>query len=417
MEQRIIERFQETLYTKTFSNGLRVVIVPKPDFTRTYVTATLRFGSKHLLHPDGQSMFPAGIAHFLEHKMFETPDGDGGSLFAHLGASTNAFTSFDKTTYLFRTIDHVKEATTLLLDMIQSITIDKNSVEKEIGIIQEEIQMYEDMPDSVLFWRTMHNLFVDHPLSYDIAGSVESVAQITVEALTTCHQTYYHPKNTLLVMVGPIDPQAIEQMLQANQSIKQFPDVTIPPAPAYDPKIRKAYDTITHLEAADKLMIAYKQSPDIYQESFLKYRFAMMMYLDILFGESSDFYERNIEAGVINDSFSAFSFIEPDMGLVFFGGDSKKPDVLFDEIEACLQTTLFEEEVKKVQRRLLGGFIRGLHSLESMAHDITNYDVLDADVFEAIHVIESLTVDDVRQMKDFFDDEQKTITMLHGKRH
>lgn len=417
MEQTIMERFQETLYTTTLANGLRVVMVPKPEFTRTYVTATLRFGSKHLLHPDGQSMFPAGIAHFLEHKMFETPQGDGGSLFARLGATTNAFTSFDKTTYLFRTIEHVEEATTLLLDMIQSLTIDRESVKKEIGIIQEEIQMYEDMPDSVVFWRTMHNLFVDHPLSYDIAGSVESVAQITVEALTTCHQTYYHPKNTLLVMVGPIDPEAMEQTLKLHQATKEFPDVNIPSAPPYDPKIRKAYDTITDLEAADKLMIGYKQSPEIYQGAFLKYRFSMMMYLDILFGESSDFYERNIEAGVINDSFSAFSFIEPDMGLVFFGGDTKKPDVLYDEIQVCIQSTISNEEVQKVQRRMLGGFIRGLHSLESMAHDITNYDVLDVDVFEAIEVIEALTVDDVRQMKHFFDDNQKTMTMLHGKRH
>lgn len=416
MDKRVIEQFQETVYTSTLDNGLRVVMVPKPAFKRTYVTATLRFGSKHLNTPGGGA-YPAGIAHFLEHKMFELPDGDGGSLFARLGASTNAFTSFDKTTYLFRTIDHVEEATCLLLDMIQSITIDDASVAKEIGIIQEEIQMYEDMPDSVIFWRTMHNLFVDHPLSHDIAGSVESVEAITADALRECHQTYYHPSNTLLVMVGPLDPNQMLSVIEAHQRKKSFAKVTIPKASAYEAAIRKPYDTITHIEAADKLMMAYKQSPDIYQGQHLRYRFAMTIYLEILFGEASDFNERLIEAGVINDSFSAFSFVEPDMAIVFFGGDTKKPDTLFDEIQATIQMELTESEIKTVQRRMLGSFIRGLHSLESIAHDITNFDVVDADVFEAIALIQSLTADDVRQMKHFFDESKKTITMLHGKRH
>jgi predicted Zn-dependent peptidase len=416
MDKRVVDAFQETLYTKTLDNGLRVVIVPKPAFKRTYVTATLRFGSKHLNAPQGGA-YPAGIAHFLEHKMFELPDGDGGSLFARLGASTNAFTSFDKTTYLFRTIEHVEEATCLLLDMVQSLTIDDASVEKEIGIIQEEIRMYEDMPDSVIFWRTMHNLFVDHPLSYDIAGSVESVEAITADALRECHQTYYHPSNTLLVMVGPLDPEHMIQVIEANQQAKSFVDVTIPEPAPYEAKIRKAYDTITNLEAADKLMVAYKQSPEVYQGHHLRYRFAMTIYLDILFGEASDFNERLIDAGVINDSFSAFSFVEPDMAIVFFGGDTKKPDVLFDEIQATLHVELSDDEIKTVQRRMLGSFIRGLHSLESIAHDITNFDVVDADVFEAIDLIQSLTAEDVRQMKHFFEESKKTTTMLHGKRH
>jgi predicted Zn-dependent peptidase len=417
MDITINEAFQETVVTHTCASGLRLKIVPKPKFARTYATATMRFGSKHLNHPTSDTMFPAGIAHFLEHKMFELPKGDAASQFAALGATTNAYTSFDKTTYLFRTIEHVDEATCLLLDMVQSLTIDDASVKKEKGIIQEEIAMYEDMPDSVLFWRTMHNLFVEHPLSYDIAGTVDSVDAITVDALHTCHQTYYHPSNTLVVIVGPVDPTHMIEVIEANQATKTFAPVIVPAPPAYEEPMRTTYDTITHLEAQDKLMMAYKRSPEMYNGSMLTYRFAMNIYLEIMFGSTSDFYERLVDQGVINDSFSAFSFVEPDMALVFFGGDTKKPDVLFDAIKETLTKTPTKEEIKVVQQRMLGSFIRSLHSLESLASDITNYDVIDEDVFAAIEVIQALSVNDVKQIPSFFDDQFKTVTMLHGKRH
>jgi predicted Zn-dependent peptidase len=417
MDIRTIEKFQETLVTHTCASGLSLVIVPKPAFARTYVTATLRFGSKHLHHPTKPIPFPAGIAHFLEHKMFELPTGDAASQFAALGATTNAFTSFDKTTYLFRTIDHVDEATVLLLDMIQSLTIDDASVIKEKGIIQEEIAMYEDMPDSVLFWRTMHNLFVDHPLTYDIAGTSQSVDAINVNDLHTCHQTYYHPTNTLVVIVGPVDPAHMIALIEANQASKTFKEVLVPNGPAYEEAMRTTYDTITHLEAQDKLMMAYKQSSAIYPAGFLKYRFAMNIYLEIMFGPTSDFYERLVDQGVINDSFSAFSFVEPDMALAFFGGDTKKPDVLFDAIKDTLALVPTSEEIQVVQQRMLGSFIRSLHSLESLAHDITNYAVVEEDVFAAIDVIQSLTFADIKEIPAFFEEHRKTVTMLHGKRH
>ncbi len=417
MDIQVVDAFQETVVHHTCDNGLRVLIVPKPQFTRTYATATLRFGSKHLTRPDGAGHFPAGIAHFLEHKMFELPQGDAASQFAALGATTNAFTSFDKTTYLFRTIDQVKPALTLLLDMIQSLHIDDASVTKEIGIIQEEILMYEDIPDSVLFWRTMHNLFVDHPLSHDIAGTAKSVAAIDAKALTLCHQTYYHPQNTLVVVVGPVDPRAIIAWIEENQQAKSFAAIHVPPAPEFEAAIRQTYDVIDHLEAQDKMMMAYKQSPAIYQGRLLRYRFAMSIYLEIMFGPASDFYERLIDQGVINDSFSAFHFVEPDMALVFFGGDTKKPDVLFDAIQATLAQSPDPLAIVRVQQRILGSFVRSLHSLEALAHDLTNYDLINEDVFAAIDLIQGLTIEDILEMRLFFEDDKKTITMLHGKRH
>jgi predicted Zn-dependent peptidase len=191
----------------------------------------------------------------------------------------------------------------------------------------------------------------------------------------------------------------------------------VPKIPVYEAAIRTTYDTITHLEAQDKLMVAYKQSPEMYQGSFLTYRFAMNVYLEVMFGPTSDFYERLVDQGVINDSFSAFSFVEQDMALAFFSGDTKKPDVLFDEIKATFALVPTKEEIETVQQRMLGSFIRSLHSLEALAHDITNYMIMDEDVFAAIDVIQGLTFEDIQQIPAFFDDERKTVTMLHGKRH
>lgn len=413
--ERVINSYNEVVVQTVISNGLHVSVIEKPAFARSYVTATLNYGSYHLAKASG-GLFPAGIAHFLEHNMFMAPDGDYASKFQAYGASVNAYTTFDKTTYLFRSIDHVTEATLLLLDMVQSLDIDEANVTKEIGIITEEIDMYEDIPDSVIFWQTMEHLFPDHALGIDIAGSVESINQISLPLLQECHAMYYQPANTYLVIAGPVDAAALIQEIEAHQQTKSLPRIPIPPQPTYSDEIKTAYHVITHLEAQDKLFIGYKQPPT-WISDVIRQKLAMNVYLECQFGQSSSFYERLIDEGVINDSFSAFAMIDPAYAMVMMGGDTKNPERLVDEIQAALQEDIDPLEVERVKSRIVGTFLRSLHSLESMAHEVSAYQILGSDVFHAVDVLKTITVDDVQQMSTFFESKYQTMTMLHSKGH
>lgn len=413
--ERVVNKYNEAVYQTVLSNGLHVSVIEKPAFTRSYVTATMNYGSFHLAKASGGS-FPAGIAHFLEHNMFMAEDGDYASKFQALGASVNAYTTFDKTTYLFRTIDHVEEATLLLLDMVQALEIDEANVTKEIGIITEEIDMYEDIPDSVIFWQTLENLFPNHSLGIDIAGSVDSINQITLELLQECHAMYYQPANTYLVIAGPVDAESMIRTIEQHQQAKSLPRIPIPSQPTYSRDIKTPYHVISHLEAQDKLFIGYKQPATWVQDS-IRQKLAMNIYLECQFGQSSSFYERLIDDGVINDSFSAFAMIDPNYAVVMMGGDTKNPERLVDEIVQALNEPVDADEVERVKRRIVGTFLRSLHSLESMAHEVSAYQILGSDVFHAVDVLKTLSVEDIEVMKSFFDPTLQTMTMLHSKGH
>jgi predicted Zn-dependent peptidase len=413
--ERVKNSYNEVIVQTVLDNGLHISVVEKPAFTRSYVTATLNYGSFHLAKAS-VGMFPAGIAHFLEHNMFMAEDGDYASKFQAYGASVNAYTSFDKTTYLFRTIDHVEEATLLLLDMVQALEIDEANVTKEIGIITEEIGMYDDIPDSVIFWETMKNLFPNHSLGIDIAGSVDSIQEINLSLLQDCHSLYYQPANTYVVIAGPVDASAMISLIEKHQQQKQLPKIPIPTQPSYSSEIQTPYHVIRHLEAQDKLLIGYKQ-PTSWITDVIRQKLAMNIYLECQFGPSSVIYERLIDEGIINDSFSAFAMIDSAYAMVMMGGDTKNPERLVDELQAVLKEDVDPDEVERIKRRILGTFLRSLHSLESMAHELSTYQILGSNVFDAVDVLKTITIDEVNTMRHFFDSQQQTMTMLHSKGH
>ena len=219
-------QIKETLYTETLANGLKVYLLPKNDFQKTYGLFTTDYGSiDNTFVPIGQEEMievPDGIAHFLEHKMFEKEDGDVFQKFGQQGASANAFTSFTKTSYLFSTTDQVTQNLETLLDFVQSPYFTKETVEKEKGIIGQEIQMYLDDPNWRLFFGILGNLYPKHPLHIDIAGTVASIAEITAEDLYTSYNTFYHPSNMTLFVVGKMDPEALMAFIRDNQAAKEL---------------------------------------------------------------------------------------------------------------------------------------------------------------------------------------------------
>ena len=231
MEKIYYQTLKETLFHEKLENGLEVYLLPKIGFEKTYGLFSTRFGSIDTTFvPLGQKEMikvEDGIAHFLEHKMFDMKNGDAADEFAKLGASSNAFTSSSRTAYLFSTTTNENDCVELLLDFVQSLNITDESVEKEKGIICQEIKMYDDDPDWRVYFGSIQNLYNLHPVAIDIAGSVETVNNTTKEMLETCYNTFYHPSNMMLFIVGNIDANKAISIIRSNQAKKDFKIATI----------------------------------------------------------------------------------------------------------------------------------------------------------------------------------------------
>ncbi len=224
------KQLEETLYYEQLDNGLDVYILPKNGFHKTFATFTTNYGSvDNEFIPLGKTepvKVPDGIAHFLEHKMFESEDGDVFHTFGKQGASANAFTSFTRTAYLFSSTTNVNQNVETLLDFVQHPYFTDKTVEKEKGIIGQEITMYDDNPDWRAYFGTIENMYEKHPVKIDIAGTIPSINKITKEDLYTCYETFYHPSNMLLFIVGSVDPEEMMLLIRENQSDKTFPAPT-----------------------------------------------------------------------------------------------------------------------------------------------------------------------------------------------
>ncbi|MCD8027521.1 MAG: insulinase family protein [Erysipelotrichaceae bacterium] len=333
------ENLQENLYFEKMDNGLKVYLLPKPGFSKTYGLFSTRFGSIDTtfvpLNEEEMITVPDGVAHFLEHKMFEMSDGDASDKFASLGAQTNAFTSSTRTAYLFNTTSHENECIELLLDFVQEIYLTDENVEKEKGIINQEIGMYDDDPDWRCYFGSIQNLYNNHPIKIDIAGTVETVAQIDKDILEKCYHTFYHPNNMMLLVVGNIDASKTMELVRNNQKHKHFekPQKIIRKEVVEENHI-SVKENILHMDVIMPKIIVSIKVNDILSDSKLKLKreLAMNVLLDLLFAKSSDIFETWSREGIINDSFSANFTQERDYSFIQIGGDSNKPAELKDRI-------------------------------------------------------------------------------------
>ena len=230
MKKIAFDQLKETLYHEKMENGLNVYILPKQGFSKTFATFTTKYGSIDNdfvpLNSTEYNHVPDGIAHFLEHKLFEKEDGDVFQQFSKQGASANAFTTFNRTAYLFSSTSNVEKNLETLIDMVQSPYFTEKTVEKEKGIIGQEITMYDDNPDWRLYFGVIENMYQHHPVKIDIAGTIESISILQISYLYECYNTFYHPSNMLLFVVGPVDPDQIMNLIRDNQNKKDYKDMS-----------------------------------------------------------------------------------------------------------------------------------------------------------------------------------------------
>jgi len=422
MQIKKFEQMDEKVYYEKLDNGLQVYLMPKAGFNKTYATFTTDYGSvdSHFvpLGKDEPITVPDGIAHFLEHKMFEKEDYDVFEKFTEQGAASNAYTSFTRTCYLFSTTSNVEENLTILLDYVQEPYFTEATVEKEKGIIEEEIKMFDDNIDFKSIFGVLNNLFHEHPVKIDIAGTVESIYKITAEDLYTCYETFYHPSNMILFVVGDINPETLIELIRENQDAKGYgpaPEIKrfFPEEPTYvvtEVSERKMQVSTPKMFVGVKGII----DPNLSAAEMLKIDLALELALEMLIGSSSDYYEQILRDELANESFSFEASHEPKMSFCFIGGDTSKPDELAISIKEKLLSiaglNLNEEEFSRIKRKKIGQFLSALNSVEFIANQFTGYAFNGLTLFDVVDTLEDLQVTDVEAVvKDYFKAERFTV--------
>ena len=406
------KNINETLYYEKLENGLEVYIVSKKDFDKTYGIFTTKYGgldNRFIPYDKNEFVeYPKGIAHFLEHKLFEMEDGiDASTYLLKYGASSNAFTAFDRTSYLFSTTSNVKECTLYLLDFVQSPYFTDENVKKECGIIEQEIKMYDDDPDARLFWGTLKSLYQNNYISTDIVGTVESINKITKEMLYSCYNTFYHPSNMNLFLIGNVDESIIND-IKENQSKKVFPKIK---------KIKREYATDEFKdfikEKTEKMDIIIPKVSigirfkNIY-ENFQMQDIKLGLLSSIFFGESSELRDKLMEEGLINDTFGYYSDFNKSASFLMIQGDSENPNELYQKLESFIRDipnmNIDPEIFECAKRALIGQYIYILNSLESTAQNFASCLFSGNNLYTIIEDIKKMEVSDLDDVKDMFKD-------------
>ncbi len=427
MEQIHFKQLKETLNCKTLENGLKVFILEKKDFNKTYATFTTNYGSvdNHFV-PLGKNepvKVPDGIAHFLEHKLFEKEHGDVFQDFSKQGASANAFTTFKRTAYLFSTTGDVEKNLTTLIDFVQAPYFTEKTVEKEKGIIGQEIRMYDDNPDWRVYFGLIANMYQNHPVSIDIAGTVESIAKITKDDLYECYETFYHPSNMLLFIVGPVDAEKIMDLVEKNQAGKDYKDK--PPIERFfdeepaQPAKRK--EVLNMPVQTPKCYMGYKEKrPERQGKELLLRELSVNLLLEMMFGKSTKNYEKLYNDGLIDPSFSFDYTEEQGYGFSMIGGDTSDPDAFADTISRMVEdfkkTDINQEDLERARKKKIGSFLRALNSPEFIANQFTRYEFNGMNLFDVIPTFEDLTAAHLEKaLSDHFQDSQLTICQVKKK--
>ena len=425
MKKQLFEQLQEELYYEKMDNGLSVYILPKKGFNKTYATFTTKYGSidNHFKEPDAQeySRVPDGIAHFLEHKLFEKEDGDVFQQFSRQGAAANAFTSFTRTAYLFSSTTDVERNLETLIDFVQEPYFSDKSVEKEKGIIGQEITMYDDNADWRLYFGIIENLYHNHPVKIDIAGTVESISGITKELLYQCYNAFYHPSNMLLFITGPLDPEAIMQQVRDNQSKKNFDNRgEIKRKFEEEPAQVATKKRSIHMHVqTPKCVVGLKaNNPTLQGVELLKQELSINLFLDMTFGKSSEYYEKLYSEGLIDHSFFYDYTQEYGFGFGMVGSDTAEPDRLEEELKNILLEArngkiVTEEKLESVRRKKIGAFLRSLNSPESIANQFTRYAFNNMELFDVVNALETITFNDVQKaVKELINEERMSVFQI-----
>lgn len=395
-------------------SGLAIYVWPKEGFSSCYAVFGTRYGSVDTAFTiDGQrTEVPAGIAHYLEHKLFENEDCDAFEKYARTGANANAYTSFDTTAYLFSCTGNIAPSLEILLDFVQSPYFTAETVEKERGIIGQEIRMGEDAPGRRVFFNLLRAMYQKHPVRIEIAGTVESIAEITPELLYGCYRTFYNLHNMALSVVGNVTPEQVEAV--ADRLLRPAPawDLTrTDPGEPEEVGTRRVEETMP--VAAPLFYYGYKLP--VHGNDLLTPResAAADALLELLAGNASPLYTRLMKEGLINQSFGMELFDGPGYACFLFGGESRDPDAVAAAIRAEIDRLKAEgldrDAFEAVRNGLYGAAVMGLNDIEGCGDAVMDAHFCGDNPFDELEAAATLTEQDVTDLLGRAFDHERTV--------
>lgn len=412
----------EKYYEIDHKSGLKIFVMPKENYKSTYAVFGTKYGSIDTRFKRSDSdtftVVPEGIAHFLEHKLFESEELDAFTRYAETGASANAYTSFDKTCYLFQCSDRFEDSLRILLDFVTHPYFTKETVEKEQGIIGQEITMYYDVAGWMSTFNLLRCLYKNHPVRIDIAGTVESISEITDKLLYDCYNTFYNLHNMALVVVGNADADKIVAI--CDECLEKAEDVSVERSFEDEPReIVKSYDEYHLAMSVPVFSFGYKEKCET-PERTLKEIVETNILLEVLIGESSPLYSSLIEKGLINSQFSKEYFVGYGYEAIMFDGESTNPQAVADEIKlevARLKKDGIDDNLfETVRRNLYGKEIMQYNDIDAVANGMISCYFSDYGIFDTMDIYKNVTKSDIeKRLFEVMDEKYSALSVVKSK--
>lgn len=404
MKQIYFSLLGESLYFEKLENGLDVYLIPKKEFAEYCGVYSVKFGSLNTdeLLSKVTPVLP-GAAHFLEHKLFESSEGSIFEKFSRIGGSVNAYTSYNQTAYYFTSCSNLLENVETLIKQVQSFDVSEEKIEKEKGIIIEELKMYEDVPDSRLLRGILEKMYKKHPIRYDIGGTIEAVKKTNKQLLDRIFENYYHPKNSAFILSGDFDPEEVMKRIKDLQKDVIFP--------LMEKKTKIKHDTSTQLTSIKpvfymdvvlpKVAIGIKMEPiesSINGFAKLKKLLCFEILLEMLFSSSSKSYEIWLKKGIITESLSYFYFSYEGCFCIIINCDTPKYKIFIKEVKELINSFDILEEIdsfERIRKKCIGSFLFSLNKPSFIAQTLSSNLCDDILLFDELEALESITISDI----------------------
>jgi len=402
-------------------NGLKTYVVPKKGFSKYYAMLTVKYGSKDIKFSinDGEMKeYPLGIAHFLEHKLFEEKEGNIFDRFALLGSSPNAFTNFNITSYYFTATNNFVENLRLLIKFVFNPYFTEENVEKEKGIIEQEIRMYEDNAGFRVYFNALEGMYKSYPVRYDIAGTVDSIRKITPGMLYDCYNAFYTPQNMALIVVGDVEPNKVEELAKelvpldrASNTFEKY---------KFENE-REIFNKDKYLKlglSIPNFVIGFKEyQQKVEEKDILRKRVIMDIVSKMLFSKSSFIYERLYDLGLINDSFGYEYSIEKEYSHFILSGESKNPKevmkVLLEELNKLKRESIAVKDFERMKKVLTGVFISKFNSIDGLGYTLNEYAAKEIDLFYYYELLKVVSITEIEEaIKNLFNNENCVLSIV-----
>ena len=421
MKKVVLEQLRETFYEERLPNGLLIRVIPRPDFAKTYSFFATDFGSIDTKFTMDGKVYetPAGVAHYLEHKLFDMPEGNVMQQFSALGGSPNAFTGYSMTAYHVESTENWRENLELLLRYVSTPYFTEESVEKERGIIAQEIRMYEDSSGSRMYENLFAALYQHHPIRVPIAGTVESIQNITAQTLYDCHKAFYDPSNMMLCVAGPVDPALVVE--SAREILPKTPGGV--GGRDYGPAEPLTAEKMARVEqnmevSMPGFTVAFRCDTPKTGADILRQELVGDLAAELLVGESTAFYTKLYEDGLIDCDFSAGYEGVKTLGMLSIGGDSNEPervvDAILKEAERLGREGADEALFQRLKRSAFGRRIRELDSFENICYRMCQSTFEGAFYYDFPDLYRSITLDEtVRMIRDTVVPQRAALSLIY----